>query len=491
VELSELRQTRTISIAVIDGPYDGAALSQVLKKAPIELGSTRCVVPWSGACNHGTFIMVLLGARRDAAIPGLCPDCQLLHTSLFDNKTEVSTRVDDLAIAIINAVAAGALIINLSLSILGDESAINSGLNAALNYAEASGAVLVVAVGNQGRLAAGQILAHPATIPVAATDGAGRLLPECNFGPLVARRGFAALGHEVLGYAPGLGTTTMSGTSVAAAVATGTIADVWSTRSEASAKEIFLALSRLAPSAMTGLPLLDRDVLRDTLDRILTSALPAAGMDVTSKLSFHGEKAMTLGVNIPISENRTAVLQSGVAAMPTTVSLACACGNSGSNCTCHEKQGGETGLAYAIGTVEAQYPSVGVEREMQALAKHLGVESEPNARPTENRNWQHAVLSRDRKLSRYLARQLSWRLTIEDGAAFVLSPRDPADFEDLIACLERPKFSEGGRLRDLDVIVGVTGSHTSEGIEVGGSGLHHKAGAVVAVGRRRIYRATC
>jgi hypothetical protein len=202
------------------------------------------------------------------------------------------------------------------------------------------------------------------------------------------------------------------------------------------------------------------------LDRILTSALPAAGMDVTSKLSFHGEKAMTLGVNIPISENRTAVLQSGVAAMPTTVSLACACGNSGSNCTCHEKQGGETGLAYAIGTVEAQYPSVGVEREMQALAKHLGVESEPNARPTENRNWQHAVLSRDRKLSRYLARQLSWRLTIEDGAAFVLSPRDPADFEDLIACLERPKFSEGGRLRDLDVIVGVTGSHTSEGIEV-------------------------
>ena len=76
------------------------------------------------------------------------------------------------------------------------------------------------------------------------------------------------------------------------------------------------------------------------------------------------------------------------------------------------------------------------------------------------------MLSRDRKLSRYLARQLSWRLTIEDGAAFVLSPRDPADFEDLIACLERPKFSEGGRLRDLDVIVGVTGSNTSAGIEV-------------------------
>ena len=383
MDFSKFRQARTITVAVIDGPYDSAGLSQVLTKQPIELGSVHCLGPWSSACNHGTFIMGLLGARRDAAIPGLCPDCQLLHVSLFDNKKDVSAGIDDLAIAIVNAVAAGALIINLSLSILGDELASNPKLNAALNYAEASGVILVVAVGNQGRLAASQILAHPATIPVAATDGAGRLLPECNFGPLVSRRGFAALGHEVFGYAPGLGTTTMSGTSVAAAMATGAIADVWSARPEAGAKEIFLALSRLAPSAMTGLPLLDRDVLRDTLDRILTSALPAAGTDVTSKLSFHGEKAMTLGVNIPISENRTAVLQSGVAAMPTGVSLACACGNSGSNCTCHEKQGGETDFAYAIGTVEAQYPSVGVEREMQALAKHLGVEAEPNARPTE------------------------------------------------------------------------------------------------------------
>ena len=62
--------------------------------------------------------------------------------------------------------------------------------------------------------------------------------------------------------------------------------------------------------------------------------------------------------------------------MPTSVSLPCACGNSGGNCTCHEKQAPETDFAYAIGTVEAQYPNVAVEREMQVLAKHLGVELE-------------------------------------------------------------------------------------------------------------------
>ena len=87
--------------------------------------------------------MGLLGARRDAAIPGLCPDCQLLHVSLFDNKKDVSAGIDDLAIAIVNAVAAGALIINLSLSILGDELASNPKLNAALNYAEASGVIFL------------------------------------------------------------------------------------------------------------------------------------------------------------------------------------------------------------------------------------------------------------------------------------------------------------------------------------------------------------
>jgi len=120
---------------------------------------------------------------------------------------------------------------------------------------------------------------------------------------------------------------------------------------------------------------------------------------------------------------------------------------------------------------------------MQALARHFGIEEPDTDMPvrlTEDRHWQHAVLSHnDKKDARYLARQLSWRLTIEDYPAFVLSPRDPADFDDLVDCLERPKFPrrEGGKGKkgskpdfdhplDLDVIIGVTGSQTPNGIEV-------------------------
>ena len=99
---------------------------------------------------------------------------------------------------------------------------------------------------------------------------------------------------------------------------------------------------------------------------------------------------------------------------------------------------------YAIGTVEAEYPNVAIEREMQAIARHLGVHPTPDAempmKPTEDRTWQHAVLSADRKMTRYLARQLSWRLTIEDLPVFVLKPRNCEDFEDLIDCLKRPKY---------------------------------------------------
>ena len=97
------------------------------------------------------------------------------------------------------------------------------GLRAALDFAEASGALVLVAAGNQGRLAMGQLLSHPAVIPVVAADASQRLLPESNFGPAISRLGVAALGR-MPGYAPGGGTTVMSGTSVATAVATGILA---------------------------------------------------------------------------------------------------------------------------------------------------------------------------------------------------------------------------------------------------------------------------
>ena len=61
-------------------------------------------------------------------------------------------------------------------------------------------------------------------------------------------------------------------------------------------------------------------------------------------------------------------------------------------------------------------------------------------KPTEDRSWQHAVLSADKERTRYIARQLIWRLTVEDYPALILGHGIPRDFDLLVDSLGRPKY---------------------------------------------------
>jgi hypothetical protein len=483
-----------VAVAVIDGPYDAVALSNILARPPVNLGDGSCGANPSSGCDHGTFIMGLLGAREDAVIPGLCPGCRVLHVPLFADENSPSAGVGKLANAIRVAIAAGARLINLSVAILGDDSQYDGELAVALDHAEASGAVVVVAAGNQGGLAMGQLLSHPVTIPVVATDAAGRLLPESNFGPAISHRGVAALGHHVFGYAPGAGTTVMSGTSAATAVATGTLAQVWSAHPNVDGETLRTAVARLAPRNGSMPPMIDRNVLSAMLEQTSgTTIMASAAMQRKGPnyVSLQGGSVMKddNGMTRPFNRTIEPAASSPNIVTPSNGPGGCSCGAPGGACTCAGNQAANSGFVYAIGTVEAEYPNVGIEREMQMMASHLKVEEvepEKNVKLTEDRHWQHAVLSADRKSTRYLARQLSWRLTIEDLPAFVLKPRDCCDIDDLIDCLKRPKYSKpsGGKGKkekktgpdsiapsfglpeDLDVIVGVKGGNTSDGIEV-------------------------
>jgi hypothetical protein len=479
----------TVTVAVIDGPYDAAALSGLLANVPVSLAHGRCDISPNSACEHGTFIMGLLGAHDDALIPGLCPDCRLLHIPLFVDANSPAASVDDLATAIAQAVTAGARLINLSLAILGAESEINSRLAAALDYAEASGALLLVAAGNQGRLAVGQLLSHPVVIPVVAADASQRMLPESNFGPAISSRGVAALGR-VPGYAPGGGTTVMSGTSVATAVATGTLAQVWSAHPDIDGATLRSVVTGLGPRNGSKPPILSRDLVLAALDEMAPATMTAArAVGMTSYASPQGATTMTNGNGQPAPTQGA-----GLTARPAqTVAPAgggCGCGAPGGTCTCNDASG-LSGFVYAIGTIEADYPNVAIEREMQTLAHHFEIDFEPDrdasSRPTEDRRWQYKVLSKDRKLTRYVARQLRWRLTVEDFPVFVLNPSDPAILDDLIDALARPKHSgpeherRGKRgaaaktsevdpphshAEDLDIVIGVTGPRTPDGIAV-------------------------
>ena len=489
--MPKANEAGALTIAVIDGPYDAAALSGILGQAPINLRDGNCSTNPSNACDHGTFIMGLLGAGRDAPIPGLCSGCRLLHIPLFVDAVAPASGVGELARAIGIAIAAGAKLINLSLAILGDDSQYDRELAVALDQAEASGAVVVVAGGNQGRLAMGQLLSHPVTIPVVAVDAAGRLLPECNFGPAISHRGVAALGHHVLGYAPGTGTTVMSGTSVSTAVATGILAELWSAHPSVDGEALRAAVARLAPRNGSIPPMIDRNALSAMLEQTSgTMIMASASMQRsgTNYASLQGGPVMKDDNGMTRLFNRGAEPGSSPTNIvtPSNGSGGCSCGASGAACTCARNQTANSGFVYAIGTVEAECPNVGIEREMQMMAHHLKVPAGPgkNVKPTEDRHWQHAVLTADRKKTRYLARQLSWRLTIEDLPAFALKPRDCCDIDDLIDCLDRPKYhkQDGGKGKkgktaasdpnvaqlpdDLDVIVGVRGANTPDGMEV-------------------------
>lgn len=105
-----------------------------------------------------------------------------------------------------------------------------------------------------------------------------------------------------------------------------------------------------------------------------------------------------------------------------------------------------TGPSYvfAIGRVEMRFPSLAVEKEFaQATGR-------ADTKGLTDRAAAQAVLSE--RSNRYIARHICWLFTIEGLETYILVPRDPADYDQLLEAV-RPYPSP----LDLDVVVGVKG----------------------------------
>lgn len=117
--------------------------------------------------------------------------------------------------------------------------------------------------------------------------------------------------------------------------------------------------------------------------------------------------------------------------------------------TCGEamQAGGEEGatvFVYALGKIEARFPTLAVEKEfMQATGR-----AETNGQTDQEAF--HTVLAE--RSNRYLVRKLCWVLVIEGLDTYILAPRDPADIDLLVEAV-RPQPS---RL-DVDIVIGVLG----------------------------------
>ncbi|MFH8366360.1 hypothetical protein [Streptomyces sp. NPDC018031] len=142
---------------------------------------------------------------------------------------------------------------------------------------------------------------------------------------------------------------------------------------------------------------------------------------------------------------------------PPEVATADASFPQSAGCDCLAEQGaggppGDAGQAepaapsyvYALGRIEARFPSLAVEKEFtQVVARDEVTEL------TDDETL-HRVLSAPQ--NRYLARQMCYVLTVQGLDTYLLRPRDPVDFGLLVDAI-RPVSSP----LDIDVVIGLRG----------------------------------
>lgn len=105
---------------------------------------------------------------------------------------------------------------------------------------------------------------------------------------------------------------------------------------------------------------------------------------------------------------------------------------------------GTANFVYALGRIQARFPSMSVEKEFAQAAGRA-----ETAGLTNNEVIQ-SVLAQ--KQNRYLVRQLCWVFTVEGLDTYLLRPRDPADLDLFVEALR-----SSPRPTDVDVIIGVRG----------------------------------
>src|SRR5215813_1587423 len=99
---------------------------------------------------------------------------------------------------------------------------------------------------------------------------------------------------------------------------------------------------------------------------------------------------------------------------------------------------------FAIGRVEMRFPTLAVEKEFaQATGR-------ADTKGLSDRAVARAVLSE--RSNRYIARQICWVFTIEGLETYILVPRDPTDYDQLLEAVRAQPSP-----LDLDVVVGVRG----------------------------------
>lgn len=243
----------SVTVAVIDGPVDVSHPLIPAERVRVHGRHSRSICePDRLNCVHGTGVAGILHRIRDEGGGGICPNCTLLICPMFpnvilppSNKFRVPTaRPFELAAALIDAVDAGAHVVNISAGLTGFPPALSeeSKLTTALDYAVRHGTLVVVAGGNEAQVGSSALTRHPWVIPVVAVNLEGRPISQSNLGRSIGRNGVAAPGYAIHTLAPQGSTQTFSGSSAAAPFVTGTVALLKSLFPMADSSDMLAAL---------------------------------------------------------------------------------------------------------------------------------------------------------------------------------------------------------------------------------------------------------
>ena len=204
-----LRATRgdpRICLAILDGPVD---LSHPAL-ATARLSVVETLVPAKAddgpAARHGTHVASIIFGRDE--IVGIAPDCRGLIVPIFgtgqDGKLTMCSQID-LARAILQAVDAGAHILNISGGQFSSTGSPDPLLEAAIRRCEERNVLVVAAAGNDGCACLHVPAALGSVLSVGAMDEDGNPLPSSNWGALYREQGILAPGKDIPGAIPGGG----------------------------------------------------------------------------------------------------------------------------------------------------------------------------------------------------------------------------------------------------------------------------------------------
>jgi subtilisin family serine protease len=209
------RLTRAVRIGLIDGPVDTARGGLV--SVPVVSRSVLDDTDEPADPDHATGLVSLIAAPTGSAVvSGLAVGASIFDAVAFSSDGDRNgMRLDHFARALDWLISERVDIVNMSIT--GPR---NSVLSVLLTQADAQGAILIAAAGNEGRTQVAFPAADPHVIAITAIDARLKRFRSANTGAEIA---FAAPGVDLLVVGES-GGGYRSGTSYAAAIASAVVA---------------------------------------------------------------------------------------------------------------------------------------------------------------------------------------------------------------------------------------------------------------------------